>query len=150
MNRYLLSIDQGTTGSTALVMGMDGRTLGRESEELPQHYPAPAWVEHDPTEIRATVTKAVTGALRVSQARRSQPSASRISAKPRSSGTKSAVGRLIEHSSGRIDEPRTSASDCRAKVTRRRSESAAVWCSTPIFRQAKLLGCSMPTAPAAG
>jgi glycerol kinase len=64
MNRYLLSIDQGTTGSTALVMGMDGRTLGRESEELPQHYPAPAWVEHDPTEIRATVTKAVTGALR--------------------------------------------------------------------------------------
>ncbi|MEY4547785.1 MAG: hypothetical protein RL685_3980, partial [Pseudomonadota bacterium] len=39
MNRYLLSIDQGTTGSTALVMGMDGRTLGRESHELPQHFP---------------------------------------------------------------------------------------------------------------
>jgi glycerol kinase len=64
MNRYLLSIDQGTTGSTALVMGMDGRTLGRESEELTQHYPAPAWVEHDPAEIRATVTTAVSGALR--------------------------------------------------------------------------------------
>jgi glycerol kinase len=63
MNRYLLAIDQGTTGSTALVMGMDGRTLGRESRELPQHFPEPAWVEHDPIEIQASVTLAVTGAL---------------------------------------------------------------------------------------
>jgi glycerol kinase len=64
MKRYLLAIDQGTTGSTALVMGMDGRTLGRESEELPQHFPKPAWVEHDPAEIRGTVERAVAGALR--------------------------------------------------------------------------------------
>jgi glycerol kinase len=64
MTRYLLSIDQGTTGSTALVMDIDGRTLGRESEELPQHFPAPAWVEHDPEEIRASVEHAVAGALR--------------------------------------------------------------------------------------
>ena len=59
MNRYLLAIDQGTTGSTALVMGMDGRTLGRESRELPQHFPEPAWVEHDPIEIQESVTLAV-------------------------------------------------------------------------------------------
>ena len=64
MTRYLLAIDQGTTGSTALVMGIDGRTLGRESQELPQHYPEPAWVEHDPAEIRASVEHAVSGALR--------------------------------------------------------------------------------------
>jgi glycerol kinase len=64
MTRYLLSIDQGTTGSTALVMDIDGRTLGRESEELPQHFPAPAWVEHDPAEICASVEHAVAGALR--------------------------------------------------------------------------------------
>src|SRR5690349_14470519 len=64
MNRYLLAIDQGTTGSTALVMGIDGRMLGRESVELPQHFPAPAWVEHDPAEICATVDGAVRGALR--------------------------------------------------------------------------------------
>lgn len=64
MTRYLLSIDQGTTGSTALVMGIDGRTLGRESHELPQHFPAPAWVEHDPAEIRESVERAVDGALR--------------------------------------------------------------------------------------
>jgi glycerol kinase len=64
MDRYLLAIDQGTTGSTALVMGMDGRTLGRESRELPQHFPQPAWVEHDPKEIQLSVTEAVGGALR--------------------------------------------------------------------------------------
>jgi glycerol kinase len=64
MTRYLLAIDQGTTGSTALVMGIDGRTLGRESVELPQHFPAPAWVEHDPTEICESVERAVVGALR--------------------------------------------------------------------------------------
>src|SRR6187549_1068823 len=61
MTRYLLAIDQGTTGSTALVMGIDGRTLGRDSFELPQHYPAPAWVEHDPEEIWASVEQAVAG-----------------------------------------------------------------------------------------
>jgi glycerol kinase len=64
MTRYLLAIDQGTTGSTALVMGIDGRTLGRESEELPQHFPQPAWVEHDPAEICEGVERAVRGALR--------------------------------------------------------------------------------------
>lgn len=64
MTRYLLAIDQGTTGSTALVMGIDGRTLGRESHELPQHFPAPAWVEHDPGEICVSVERAVQGALR--------------------------------------------------------------------------------------
>src|SRR5437773_1973024 len=63
MTEFLLSIDQGTTGSTALVMGIDGRTLGRESVELPQHFPEPAWVEHDPSEILATVEQAVRGAL---------------------------------------------------------------------------------------
>jgi len=69
MNRYLLAIDQGTTGSTALVMGMDGRTLGRESQELPQHFPEPAWVEHDPAEIQSSVSLAVSGALRAAGVR---------------------------------------------------------------------------------
>lgn len=45
-------------------MGLDGTTLGRETRELPQHYPKPAWVEHDPDEIRDSVEHAVDGALR--------------------------------------------------------------------------------------
>jgi glycerol kinase len=64
MKRYLLAIDQGTTGSTSLVMSLDGRTLGRHTVELPQHFPAPAWVEHDPDEICVSVVDAVRGALR--------------------------------------------------------------------------------------
>jgi glycerol kinase len=61
---YILSIDQGTTGSTALVMGLDGRTLGRQTEEFPQHFPEPGWVEHEPEEIWQSVLGAVQGALR--------------------------------------------------------------------------------------
>jgi glycerol kinase len=47
----VLAIDQGTTGSTALVLDRDGRVLGRATEEFSQHYPQPGWVEHDPEEI---------------------------------------------------------------------------------------------------
>jgi glycerol kinase len=46
-----LAIDQGTTGSTALVLDSDGTVLGRATEEFTQHYPQPGWVEHDPEEI---------------------------------------------------------------------------------------------------
>jgi len=47
----VLAIDQGTTGSTALVLDRDGRVLARATEEFTQYYPQPGWVEHDPEEI---------------------------------------------------------------------------------------------------
>jgi glycerol kinase len=47
----ILALDQGTTGSTALVVHQDGTVLGRAYRELTQHYPRPGWVEHDPEEI---------------------------------------------------------------------------------------------------
>jgi glycerol kinase len=47
----VLSIDQGTTGSTALVFSEEGIVLGRAYREFTQHYPHPGWVEHDPEEI---------------------------------------------------------------------------------------------------
>ena len=64
MSKNLLAIDQGTTGTTALVMGLDGRILGRTTTELPQHFPKPGWVSHDAGEIWATVESSVRGALR--------------------------------------------------------------------------------------
>ncbi len=64
MGRYLLAIDQGTTGSTALVMGTDGSTLAHANVEFPQHFPEPSWVEHEPEEIWLSVLGAVTEALR--------------------------------------------------------------------------------------
>jgi len=78
MANHLLAIDQGTTGSTALVVeiasGGDarataGRTLGRATVEFPQHFPKPGWVSHDVREIWQSVETSVRGALRTAGAR---------------------------------------------------------------------------------
>ena len=50
----ILAIDQGTTGTTCLALDDDFRVTGRGYRELPQHFPRPGWVEHDPDEIWAT------------------------------------------------------------------------------------------------
>jgi glycerol kinase len=63
MGKHLLAIDQGTTGSTALVVSLEGETLGKKSVEFRQHFPEPGWVEHDPEEIWTSVGAAVGGAL---------------------------------------------------------------------------------------
>jgi glycerol kinase len=57
----ILSLDAGTTGVTALVVGSDTRVLARGYAEFPQHFPADGWVEHDPGEIWSA-TLAATGA----------------------------------------------------------------------------------------
>ena len=48
---YILSIDQGTTGSTVLLIDAYGEIVAHGYREFTQHYPRPGWVEHDPTEI---------------------------------------------------------------------------------------------------
>jgi glycerol kinase len=47
----ILSIDQGTTGTTCLVFDPDARLVGRAYRELEQHFPRAGWVEHDAVEI---------------------------------------------------------------------------------------------------
>lgn len=59
----ILAIDQGTTGTTALVVAPSGETLARANVEFPQHFPKPGWVEHDPREIWKSVEGAVVKAL---------------------------------------------------------------------------------------
>jgi len=49
--QYILAIDQGTTGSTALLIDHKGAVINRAYEELTQRFPRPGWVEHDPEEI---------------------------------------------------------------------------------------------------
>ncbi|MDT7780789.1 MAG: glycerol kinase [Acidobacteriota bacterium] len=51
MDGFVLSIDQGTTGTTALVFDRDCGVRGRGYSEFTQHYPRPGWVEHDAEEI---------------------------------------------------------------------------------------------------
>ncbi|HEX2251127.1 MAG TPA: glycerol kinase GlpK [Gemmatimonadales bacterium] len=59
----ILALDQGTTGSTALVIHQDGRVLGRGYREFAQHFPQPGWVEHDPDEIFRVSVDAMREAL---------------------------------------------------------------------------------------
>ncbi len=48
---YVLAIDQGTTGTTAMIFNHDGEIVGQAYSEFTQHYPKPGWVEHDANEI---------------------------------------------------------------------------------------------------
>ncbi len=65
----ILSLDCGTTGVTALIVGADAQILARGYREFPQHFPADgggasaAWVEHDPGEIWAATLEATREAL---------------------------------------------------------------------------------------
>ncbi len=60
---YVLSIDQGTTGTTVLVLDEALAVRGRRTVDFPQIYPKPGWVEHDPAAIWDSVTEAIAGAL---------------------------------------------------------------------------------------
>jgi glycerol kinase len=55
---YILSIDQGTTGTTAALYDQSGKIAGKAYREFTQIYPKPGWVEHDPMEIWQTVIHA--------------------------------------------------------------------------------------------
>ncbi len=59
----ILAIDQGTTGSTCLVVTADGRAVGRGYREISQFYPQPSWVEHDAHEILLCTLDAAREAL---------------------------------------------------------------------------------------
>lgn len=48
MSYYILSIDQGTTSSRAILFDKQGQSLGKAQQEFPQIFPADGWVEHDP------------------------------------------------------------------------------------------------------
>jgi glycerol kinase len=63
----ILSIDAGTTGVTALVVGRKGEVLGQGYTEFEQHYPEPGLVEHKPEQIWAAVLASVKAALETSQ-----------------------------------------------------------------------------------
>jgi glycerol kinase len=65
----ILAIDQGTTGTTCLVVDDELRVLGRGYRELRQHFPRPGWVEHDPEEIWQSVLGAAADAVAAAGAR---------------------------------------------------------------------------------
>ena len=63
MKDLVLAIDQGTTGTTAVLTDARSRVVASRNVEFPNYFPAPGLVEHDPEEIWASVRAAVTAAL---------------------------------------------------------------------------------------
>ena len=64
MPKYVLAIDQGTTGTTALVLDQRLAVKGKRNVEFRQIFPRPGWVEHDLADIWDSTLKAVSAALR--------------------------------------------------------------------------------------
>ena len=54
MTQYVLSLDQGTTSSRAMLFDREGKIAGIAQHEFAQHFPKTGWVEHDPMDILTT------------------------------------------------------------------------------------------------
>jgi glycerol kinase len=62
-HKYILAIDQGTTGSRALLYSQHGRVKSQAYQEIKQYYPRPGWVEHDASEILRSIQNVVGRAI---------------------------------------------------------------------------------------
>ena len=60
---YIMSIDQGTTSSRAIIVDHDGEIIASHQAEFPQIYPKPGWVEHDANQIWNNVQSVIAGAF---------------------------------------------------------------------------------------
>lgn len=67
--RAVLAIDQGTTGTTCLVLDEHCTLIGRAYSEFTQHYPKPGWVEHDAAEIWEVTRRVAADAVADARAR---------------------------------------------------------------------------------
>ena len=63
MQKYVMAIDQGTTSTRAIIFDKLGNIKGTAQREFRQIFPQPGWVEHDPTEIWASVLSVITEVL---------------------------------------------------------------------------------------
>lgn len=63
MKQYIMTIDQGTTSTRAMLFDHAGQGIGMKQKEHEQFYPKPGWVEHDPLEIWSSTQFVVQGVL---------------------------------------------------------------------------------------
>ena len=61
--KYILALDQGTTSTRAVLFDKGGRIVCSHGRELPQIYPAPGMVEHDPEEIFFSSLRVISNVL---------------------------------------------------------------------------------------
>ncbi len=62
--KYILAIDQGTTGSRAVIYDKTGKKIASAYQEFKQYFPKPGWVEHNPEEIWLSVNNSIQKALK--------------------------------------------------------------------------------------
>jgi glycerol kinase len=72
MKKYILAIDQGTTGSTIIIFNKKGQIVSKAYREFPQIFPKPGWVEHDPLKIWQSVKLTIADALKKGKIRGSE------------------------------------------------------------------------------
>lgn len=63
MEKYILSLDQGTSSSRAILFNRRGEACAVSQREFTQHFPQPGWVEHDAVEIWASESSVITDAI---------------------------------------------------------------------------------------
>ena len=63
METYLAALDQGTTTSRAILFNSRGEIVAKAQYPFRQIFPQPGWVEHDPMEIWATTSRALSEAV---------------------------------------------------------------------------------------
>ncbi len=63
MEKFILSLDEGTTSARAILFDREGNIHGIGQYEFPQHYPRPGWVEHDPEEVWNAQFRAINTAI---------------------------------------------------------------------------------------
>lgn len=63
MEQYILSLDQGTSSSRAIVFDRKGQIRSMAQREFPQYFPKPGWVEHNPHEIWSSQASVIAEAI---------------------------------------------------------------------------------------
>ncbi|WP_121661743.1 glycerol kinase GlpK [Metabacillus litoralis] len=63
MEKYILSLDQGTTSSRAILFNKQGEIIHISQKEFTQHFPKPGWVEHDANEIWGSILSVIAQVL---------------------------------------------------------------------------------------
>jgi glycerol kinase len=67
VEKYILSLDQGTTSSRAIIFNKNGQIVHSAQKEFKQYFPKPGWVEHNPNEIWGSILSVVAEALSESE-----------------------------------------------------------------------------------
>src|SRR5699024_6475092 len=72
MEKYIMSIDQGTTSSRAILFNKNSEIVATSKKEFKQYFPQSGWVEHNANEIWSSVLACVAGALSENNIKASQ------------------------------------------------------------------------------